>query len=346
MTDADVLTWTRFAAARLRGDDAEPPASSLPMPGLRASSATPYVHAALELVGDPRAAQLKSDLLANELNSVLLDETAQRVAVALRGVEHVFFKGMVTRRRLSRSVPFRIATDVDLLVSEESFGPTESALLRAGFERLPYHRPFLQHFASERVFIDTSKGLNLCVDVHRGLAPWPLAGALADSVLQSRSEVDGLWIPDEEHQLLTLAVHYIKEAVPLDVRDAMDAMLFLESPGLSLARLVDIADETRCLGGLLALMARVAYVAGPTPRSSELEDLIHGRSLRARLVDTTVAVAPPRPGRSTAEMQLRDAWRRSVCLDGPIHAGIALGLLTAKAVADRLWLRLGRSGEA
>lgn len=338
--DADVLPWTRFAATVLRGGATEAPASNLPVPGLRASSATPYVHAALALAGDPRATQLKADLLANELNSVLLDETAQRVAVALSDVEHVFFKGMVTRRRLGSRVPYRIATDVDVLVSERSFGAVQAALLGAGFERLAYHRPFLQHFASERVFIDTSKGLNLCIDLHRGLAPWPLAGLLADSVLRSRIEVDGMWIPDEEHQLLTLAVHYIKEAVPLDVRDAMDAMLFLESPELSLRRLVDLADRLRCLGGLMALMARVAYIAGPTLRSAEVVDHIRCRSRRAYLVDATVAVTSPRPGRSTPEMQLRDAWRRSVCLDGPLHAGIALGLLTAKAVADRVWLGL------
>jgi len=343
MAEVDVLIWTRYASSILRGVGSIAPESEPPIEALRATFAAPYVHAALESVEDSRAAHLDADVLANELNSVLLDEVAERVAAALGDIEHVFFKGVVTRRRLAALVPRRITTDVDVLVAKKSFRAAEDSLRRAGFERPRYHRPFLQHFASERILLDESLGLKLYVDLHRGVAPWPLAGSLAASTLRRRCRFDGIWAPDEHHQLLILAVHYIKEAAQLDVRDAMDALLFLESSTLSLSRLVDLADQLRCIGALHALMARVAYVAAPTARTVELERRIRERSVRASLIEATVAVGSPPPNLSTPEMQLRDAWRRAVCLEGPVHAGMALGYLTAKALADRAWLGIRSS---
>lgn len=336
-------SWARYAAAVLFGGEF---AGAPTAPGrlddvstLLEASLIPYVYEALKRMGDSRAAMLRSSALAVEFLSRAVDSAAYRVGLAFdaAGIPHVFIKGVAIRSLLGELSSCRRTTDVDVLVSPADYRRASQVLQTEGFERQAFQRPIHQRLYYEQVHAGLVDGIGVVVDLHRGLAAWPMAKRLSRSLLEHRQRRGDLWVPVDEHSLLVSAVHQYKQAPGADLRDAFDALALLPH----IADPVDLARRARgarCGGALLALGLRMEQIFGRRSdigRTMTRPARMELGGVHRKLVEYTVTRGEP-GFRTTAGQLAGDLWRHSVCLGGPLRASLEVARVSLAVGADHL----------
>src|SRR5690606_21385348 len=99
-----------------------------------------------------------------------------------------------------------------VLVSRKDMKRIEPALRRAGLERGSISRPLHQRLFYERLWVRREPGMDVLVDLHHRVVPWPLMRDATSRILARRERVEGLWAPSAIDRVLVTAAHHAKEA--------------------------------------------------------------------------------------------------------------------------------------
>jgi hypothetical protein len=224
--------WAGFAYQALSDRNAAPPDVPLPAPLLSRLGLGPLLYHALSSREDDRAHPFLVEFRHATTANLLRMAHARRLRDRLQaeGIRAVLLKGAATLVRFGDDPGLRPMADLDLLVTRADV-PRAAELLRAGglTEREEYPRTTRRRHSVS--FVRTTGPFDLDVDLHQGLAPWPLATALPGLILGHHDEVDGWRIPRPLDAICVTAVHRANSGFTGGCSDLVDL--------LRLARLLD-----------------------------------------------------------------------------------------------------------
>jgi hypothetical protein len=225
--------WAACAFRGLAGEPAPLPDAPLPVARLSGLGLGPLLYRALSLAGDERASLFVAEFRHATTANLLRMGHARRLAdrLAAEGVGAVLLKGAATLVRFGGEPGVRPMADLDLLVAPADV-PRASAVLRAGglTERDRY--PSSGGRSHSMSFVGQAGPLAFDVDLHRGVAPWPVAAALARAILASPDEVSGWRIPGIVDAVCVAALHRASQGFVGGCLDLVD-----------LRRLTGLLDE-------------------------------------------------------------------------------------------------------
>ncbi len=256
--------WTRFAWRGWRDATAPAPAGPPPVEALRNLGLAPVVFRLLRRRDDARAAAF-GDSHRNTAGSNLLQfarVARARDALAARGITPVLIKGAAFVLRYSPGdAGVRAFADLDLLVGPARFDVALEVLTTSGWRRgAPGLRYSSRVAPAIALVADDPSGMPVQLDLHRGLAQWPLLRRLPAKVMAAAEILGGWPVCSARHLALVAALHRARHAFANDARDLFDTMV--ATGGLddaSWAGLMEEAAAEGLTGALYGTMRQAAW---------------------------------------------------------------------------------------
>jgi hypothetical protein len=187
--------WTTFAFRTLTGVDGPVPDVPADHQALRRLCIAPLVYHAYRLIGTPgadfaaAAAEYRHAATANLIR--LAHGALVRDALEARGIPVVLLKGgAFLLRYCDEAMGVRPMADLDLLVSPDMRQGAEQTLRACGFDAL-YQARRSDRVAHARSFVSTRAPMDIDLDLHLGVARWPIATELSSRILQRHDRISG-----------------------------------------------------------------------------------------------------------------------------------------------------------
>lgn len=256
--------WAAFACRRLADQRTPLPDAPLPAALLSGLGLGPLLYRALSSREDDRARLFLPEFRHATTANLLRMAHARRLRDRLEseGVRAVLLKGAATLVRFGDDPGLRPMADLDLLVAPADV-PRAVVLLRAAGLAERDQNPRVARRKHSVSFVGTAGPFDFDVDLHHGLAPWPLATALPRVILGHHDEVDGWRIPSPVDAVCVAAVHRAVGGFTggcLDLVDLRRLVGLLDDAGW--ACLIDTSPRVGVLGAVYASLRQADWWLG------------------------------------------------------------------------------------
>ena len=174
---ANARCWSSLAFSRWHGRESASPDAPPPETLIRTAGLAPFLYRTLANDDTAIARAFAADYRhAATANLIRLAHGARvRDDLEGAGLSPILLKGGAFLVRLGPDdVGIRPMADLDLLVDADRFRDAEACLRAAGFEAASDRSRVSAVTAPGRSFIRRQPPLDLEIDLHRALAPWPL----------------------------------------------------------------------------------------------------------------------------------------------------------------------------
>jgi putative nucleotidyltransferase-like protein len=275
-------SWATAAYRSFAGNPGPLPDAPLPAPLLTRLGLGPLLYRALLAEDDERAdrflAEYRHATTANLLRMAHARRLRDRLEAA--GIPGVLLKGAAVLVRFGGDPGLRPMADVDLLVADGDMARAITILRAAGLvERSRYPRSGARSHAISLVGV--AGPLELDVDLHRGLAPWPVATGLTRAVLTRHDRVDGWRLAQPVDAISATAVHRAGQGFTgscLELVDLRRLTGLLDDEGWrALGR---TSARLGALGAVYASLRQAAWWLGPDTAGAAAGLAELGRRLR------------------------------------------------------------------
>jgi hypothetical protein len=288
--------WASFSCGRWTGAAPPPPRHDLPDDAtIRRLRFGPFLYYALHLTGDSRSGRFAAEYRHTATaNLILLSQAARiRDAMAARGLTPVLLKGGAFLLRYSREhLGLRPMADLDLLVPPAQYAPAAGVLEACGFRLMGGASRASDRASHAESFVSTSAPMPVEIDLHRGLAHWPIATGLTQRILSTTDRVDSWRVPQIADAICLSALHRARHGYSWALVDLFEIKRIVG--GLDPAGwrdLLDRASADHLTGAVWASYRQALWWLGADAGDDERLALLAGRlgTTRRRVLDRIAA---------------------------------------------------------
>jgi hypothetical protein len=170
----------------------------------------PFLYRALHRAGDSRSGGLVAEYRHTATANLIRLGRAARVrdAMEAQGITPVLLKGGAFLVRYSRDeLGLRPMADIDLLVPPAQYAPATDVLEACGFRLVSGTSRASDRASHAESFASTTAPVPVEIDLHRGLAHWPIATGLTRRIQATTDRLDSWRVPQPADAVCLSALH-------------------------------------------------------------------------------------------------------------------------------------------